>query len=137
MKNWLPLALAPALLAGCNVEWRREHVLACRLDEQRLVRDTLYFGASVPDGGSVDAAAWQQFEDDTLTPALPNGYTVIPATGMWRGHDGATTRENSRVVTIVHADTAEAALRDIVTRYRGRFHQESVLHERDVVCARF
>ena len=139
MKFRLVCLLALPLLSGCQLEWRREHVLACRADEQLLVRDALYFGASIPGGGEVDANAWRQFEDDTLTPAFPHGYTILPASGVWRGDDGKATREASRVVVVVHADTAQSAssLRSVAARYRERFHQESVLHEHGVVCARF
>lgn len=139
MKFWLACILAAPLLSGCQLEWRREHVLACRADEQRLVRDTLYFGASIPGGGEVGADTWRQFENDTLAPAFPLGYTVMDAHGVWRGNDGEAAREASRVVVIVHADTPEwaARLRDIAARYRERFQQESVLHEHGVVCARF
>jgi len=139
MRFWWAFAFAAPLLGGCNVEWRREHVLACRSDERLLVRDSLYFGAALPDGGEVDAAAWQQFENDVLTPAFPDGYTVLPARGTWRGGNGATTGESSRIVIVVHPDTAAsaAALRDIAARYRERFHQQSVLHEHGVVCAQF
>ena len=136
--RWV-LALVMPLLGACNVEWRREHVLACRPDERRLVRDTLYFGAALPDGGEVDATAWRQFEDEALTPAFPDGYSVVPAHGTWRDSAGAATNESSRIVIVVHADTAgsAAALREIAARYRERFHQQSVLHEHGVVCARF
>jgi hypothetical protein len=139
MKFWLACAFAAPLLSGCQLEWRREHILACRTDEQLLVRDTLYFGAAIPGGGEVDANAWRQFEDDTLAPAFPKGYTLIDANGVWRGDDSKATREASRVVVIVHADTPKSAatLRDVAARYRDRFHQESVLHEHGVVCARF
>ena len=139
MKFWLTCVLAAALLSGCQLESRREHILACRSDEQLLARDTLYMGASIPGGGEVDVGAWRQFENDTLAPAFPQGYTVIDANGVWRGDDGKVTRETSRVVVIVHVDTPEwaARLRDVTARYRERFQQESVLHEHGVVCARF
>ena len=139
MKFWLALALVAPLLDGCNVEWRREHMLACRPDERLLVRDSLYFGAALPDGGEVDATAWGQFENDALTPAFPDGYTVLPARGTWRGSNGITSGESSRIVIVVHPDTtaSAAALRDVAARYRKRFHQQSVLHEHGVVCAQF
>jgi hypothetical protein len=135
----LLLAGAAFALCGCAVEWQREHPLGCRLGEQSMARDTLYFGTQMPDGHSVDADAWQRFESDTLAPAFPRGYTVIDANGVWRDADGHTTNETSRIVVIVHADTdgAAAALRDVVARYRDRFNQESVLQEHSIVCARF
>jgi hypothetical protein len=130
---------AALLLGGCNVEWRREHPLTCRLDEQRLVRDTLYFGASMAGGGEVDETAWHQFEHDVLTPAFASGFSVLDARGAWRGSNGQTHGERSRIVVIVHADTEQIAraVRDVAARYRERFHQESVLHEYGVVCAQF
>jgi hypothetical protein len=133
------LVIAMLALCGCAADWRREHPLGCRLDEQRLVRDTLYFGASIPGGGEVDAEAWRQFEDAVLTPAFAQGYTVSAANGAWRGDDGRIVHEATRVVVFVHADTeqAAAALRNVIALYRERFHQQSVLHEYGVVCARF
>lgn len=133
------LAIAICGLAGCALDWQREHPLGCRLDEQPLVRDTLYFGASIPGGGEVDADAWRRFESDTLVPAFPQGYTVTAANGAWRGDDGTITHEATRVFTVVHADTAEwaATLRRVAAGYRDRFHQQSVLHEHSVVCAQF
>jgi hypothetical protein len=135
----LLLASAAFALCGCAVEWQREHPLGCRLDEQSLVRDTLYFGASIPGGGEVDAEAWRQFEEGTLARAFPQGYTVTAANGAWRGDDGVVIHEATRVVTVVHADTAQwaATLRRVTTDYHDRFHQQSVLHEHGVVCARF
>jgi hypothetical protein len=135
----LLLAGMLAVTAGCHAEWVREHPLGCRLDEQLLVRDALYFGRSIPGGGEVDAQAWQRFEDEVLLRAFPRGYTVLDANGHWRGDDGATIGETSRVVILVHADdsASEAALRDVVARYRTMFRQESVLRERTAVCASF
>lgn len=137
------LALCAAALGGCATvgtkpEWTVEHALGCRLDEQRLVRDALYFGRSTP-GGDVDDAAWRAFEDEVVAAAFPHGFTVLDASGRWRGADGALASEGSRVVLVVHADDAatEARVRGVVARYRERFRQESVLRERAAVCASF
>lgn len=136
--------LAAAAIGGCSMngakrEWLVDHPLGCRLDEQRLVRDTLYFGRAIPGGGRVDEAAWQAFETDVVAAAFPQGYTVVDAAGHWRGADGVLAGEDSRIVLLVHADDAdtEARVRDVVRRYRERFRQESVLRERAAVCASF
>jgi hypothetical protein len=138
------LAMAAVAGGGCasdgvKREWVIEHPLGCRLDEHRLVRDTLYFGRSIPGGGEVDDAAWRAFEADVLAPAFPDGYTVLDASGHWRDAAGAAVAEASRVVLIVHADdgATEQRVRDVVARYRARFRQESVLRERGAVCATF
>jgi len=134
----LSVAFAVAcMLCGCaNVEWMQKHELYCRMDEKLEIRDTLYFGLSIPSGGSVGDADWTAFADDAIGHAFPNGFTVADAHGTWRGADGSAVSEPSRVVTIVHPDdgTTDAAIRAIVQRYRTTFRQEAVLRERTSVC---
>ncbi len=135
----LGLVGALAALAGCHVEWVRDHPLGCRSDEQPLLRDTLYFGRAIPGGGEVDEAAWQRFDADVLARAFPRGYTTLDARGHWHGDDGVPVSEASRVVIVVHDRdaTSEAALRTVVEAYRTRFRQESVLRERTAACVAF
>src|SRR3982750_3772619 len=119
----LVYALVASMLAGCDVEWTRKHELYCRMDERLELNDTLYFGLSIPGGGSVSDAEWARFADEAIGHAFPNGFTVIDAHGTWRGVDGAAVSEPSRVVTIVHPDdgASDAAIRAIVQRYRTTF----------------
>ncbi|HEY6984692.1 MAG TPA: DUF3574 domain-containing protein [Rhodanobacteraceae bacterium] len=128
-------ALAPAL-HGCAVEWTREHKLYCRMDEHLRIRDTLYFGLSIPGGGSVADPDWSRFESDVISRAFPNGFSVVTGRGSWRGADGTIVSEPSRIVVIVHDDDApsDAAVRDVVQRYRTEFRQEAVLRERTATC---
>jgi len=131
------LVAVATTLAGCDVEWTRKHELYCRMDERLEIRDTLYFGLSIPGGESVDDAAWKEFADDTIGTAFPKGFTVLDAHGTWRGADGSAVSEPSRIVTIVHPDdsASDTAIRAIVQRYRTTFRQEAVLRERTSVCA--
>jgi hypothetical protein len=126
-------------LSGCHLDWVREHPLGCRPDERALVRDTLYFGRSIPGGGNVSDEDWKRFEAEVIAPAFPQGYSVLDAHGRWRGNDGNTIGEDSTIITLVHPDdtTTAAAVRAIASNYRERFHQESVLRERSAVCASF
>ena len=80
------LLLASLALGGCHADWVREHPFGCRADEQARVRDTLYFGRSIPGGGRVDAAAWARFEAEVLLPAFPQGYTLVDAPGAVSVH---------------------------------------------------
>ena len=133
------LALGALGCGGCHLELLRDNPLGCRSDEQSLVRDTLYFGASIPGGGEVDESAWKQFENEFVAPAFPSGFTVIDGKGHWRGEDGHDRAEHTRIVTVLHSDSVQdaQALRAIAKRYVDRFHQESVLRERNAVCAQF
>ncbi len=88
--------------------------------------ERLYFGLAMP-GGAVGEDEWGAFVDAEITPRFPGGLTIIEARGQWRGADGRLLRESTRVVEIVHDGGAEAALGEIVSRYKARFRQESVL----------
>ncbi|HKE47401.1 MAG TPA: DUF3574 domain-containing protein [Rhodanobacteraceae bacterium] len=136
LRAHLALAIAVTATSGCAVEWTREHTLYCRMDEKLAIRDTLYFGRAIPGGGTVGDADWSRFESDVIAHAFPQGFTVLDARGSWRGNDGATVSEPSRAVVIVHEDDAasDAAIRDIVQRYRSEFRQEAVLRERSAAC---
>lgn len=99
------LAAVLLVLARCNVQWVRDS------DKQSLIRDTLYFGGSIPGGGAVAAQAWESFVAHILTPAFPRGYTVLDGQGVWR-----RGREPKRLVIVLHADDAGS---DAAARCRG------------------
>ena len=99
------------------------------------LRTTLYFGLARPKG-SVSELEWQIFLRDEVTARFPEGLTVWEAEGQWRGPDGAIGHERSKVLLLVHPDTAaaRAAVQTLIARYRQRFDQESVLWEAARVC---
>jgi hypothetical protein len=134
------LGIATIALDGCAMTLAREHPLLCPLGEQRLVRDTLYFGMTRPGGGAaISADDWRSFVDGKLAIVFPNGFTIVDATGQWRGADGAIAREPSKLVSVLHPDdpASEHGIADVIHAYQLRFAQESVLRERSAVCARF
>jgi hypothetical protein len=133
------LGLAFASLGGCHLEMVREHPLGCRMDEQALIRDTFYFGRSIPDGGHVSDADWESFQAATLAAAFPKGFSVLEAHGRWQGDHGEAVGEDSHVVIVIHPDDAASAkaVRDVAEAYKRRFRQESVLREAATVCAKF
>ena len=124
MKRLALLALLfahPAVAAGCD-----------GLAGTEQMRIELLFGRVAP-------AAWQAFLASDVTPAFPDGLTVLNGNGQWRNGRGVITREASTVVLII-APRAE----DLVTRlnairdsYKKRFHQESVGLVMAPVCASF
>jgi hypothetical protein len=102
------------------------------------VRTTLYFGLTRPTG-TVSEQEWRIFVRDHVTPRFPDGLTLWGAEGQWRRPDGRIARERSKVLLLVHDDTASAraTLGELVTIYKRMFEQESVLWESSLVCASF
>jgi len=99
------------------------------------LRTTLYFGLARPKG-SVSELEWQVFLRDEVTSRFPDGLTVWDADGQWRNTAGSIDHENSKVLLLVHPDTAaaRASVQGVIERYRKTFDQESVLWETARVC---
>jgi hypothetical protein len=99
------------------------------------VRTTLYFGLQRPKG-AVSELEWQIFLRDEVTKQFPDGLTVWEAQGQWRSAAGTVDQERSKVLLLVHADTAAArqGIQSVIEAYRRAFEQQSVLWERSRVC---
>lgn len=117
------------LLCGCAMELVREHPLGCRLDERRMVRDTLHFDVPGRDG---DPAPDRDAFAARIAATFPDGFTVLDAHG-YRAGDARSAR---RVVVAIHPPDAalDAAVRALVAGYRQRFPGHAVLRERSAVC---
>ncbi|RQO49744.1 DUF3574 domain-containing protein [Variovorax sp. KBW07] len=127
-------------LAGCGaLPPTNASAKACATGFDSVERDTLYFGRAIPAGGQVSDAQWTAFLDATVTPAFPQGLTVIDATGQWRGASGGVVREPSKLVVLLHPRSAkdDEAIATIIDTYRKNFGQEAVLQERQSACVRF
>ena len=100
------------------------------------VRTTLYFGLSRAKGPAVNELEWQLFLRDEVTARFPDGLTVWEATGKWKSPAGTIDREQSKVLLLVHPDTADArkSVQALIDGYRKQFDQQSVLWERARVC---
>ena len=107
----------------------------CGASSGAQVRTTLYFGLARPKG-SVSELDWQLFLRDDVTARFPEGLTVWDASGQWRRADGQIEHEGSKVLLLVHPDTAAArsSVQSVIAQYRQRFDQESVLWETAYVC---
>ncbi len=129
--------LAPAIVlafAGCAVVPSSP----CAPGQQAMRTELLYFGTAMPQG-TVSPEDWRGFVDEVVTPRFPDGLTAWPATGQWRSAGGATVREASWVLSIVHRPDAKSdtALADIAEAYKKRFQQESVLRVSSDACVSF
>ncbi|TDF65661.1 DUF3574 domain-containing protein [Cupriavidus sp. L7L] len=135
------IAIAPAIalalafaLSGCAAV----PAAPCAAGEQAAIGELIYFGMAKP-GGTVSEAEWDAFVQGSVAPRFPDGFTVWPASGQWRGADGKAVSEATRVLSLVHApdERSEAAVRAIASEYKARFRQEAVLSVRSHACMSF
>ena len=107
----------------------------CGASSAAQTRTTLYFGLSRPKG-SVSELEWQVFLRDEVTKRFPHGLTVWQAEGQWLTPAGSIDHEQSKVLLLVHADTAAArqSVQAVIQAYRKAFDQQSVLWESSRVC---
>ncbi len=125
----LALLLAhPAWAGGCE-----------GLTGTEQMRIELLFGRSLPGDGRISNASWQEFLATTVTPAFPDGLTVLNGNGQWRNAKGVVGREPSTVVLIIapKADDLVQRLDAIRNAYKQKFLQESVGLVMATVCASF
>lgn len=110
-------------------------VMDCGSSSTAQLRTTLYFGLARPKG-AVTELEWQMFLRDEVTRRFPAGLTVWEAEGQWRTPAGSIDHEQSKVLLLVHPDTAEArqSVQTVIETYRKMFEQQSVLWESARVC---
>ena len=86
----------------------------------------LYFGRAVSGRGEVTAKEWRDFRDQIVTPALPNGFTVLDGQGAWMNpRTRATIAEATKVLEVALPDEPESltAINRIRAAWQRRFRQ--------------
>jgi Protein of unknown function (DUF3574) len=101
-----------------------------RFAGERLVRTELVFGLARA-GGEVTEAEFKQFLEQCVTPQFPDGFTVLPGFGRFRGADGMTIEERSMLLILLYPDDVRREnskkIEEIRDAYKEVFGQESVL----------
>ena len=124
------------LLAGCAAAPE-----SCPVGTGTATIAEAYFGRNVKTRAPVTEAEWARFMADTVTPAFPDGLTVLDGVGQWRNAAGRISREDSKVLLLVlpGQDQAAAAARlaPVTAAWKARFAQESVLTVFRAGCAGF
>jgi hypothetical protein len=99
------------------------------------LRTELFFGKSIPGGGTVTDTAFAQFLDQDVTPRFPAGFTVVPAMGQYRETNGVIDHEASDMLILFYprssVSDASKKVDEIRAAYNKTFHQESVLREEE------
>jgi hypothetical protein len=86
----------------------------------------LYFGRSVAGRDEVSDREWRDFREQVITPALPDGYTVLDGQGAWMNpRSRMTITEQSKIleVALPEAQGNLPLINRIRRAYQQRFHQ--------------
>ena len=130
------LLLSALMLSACAVE---PQPATCPSGTPMRMYE-LYFGRSVPGNREVTDRDWSGFTEQVITANLPNGYTVLDATGAWMNpKTQRTIREATKVLQAALPDTPDslAAITRIRTAYQKQFHQQLVGMTTQAICASF
>jgi hypothetical protein len=87
---------------------------------------SLYFGRSVKGRTPVTDQEWRNFRNEVITPALPDGYTVLDGQGAWmnpRTHVTIAEATKVLVVAMPEAPDSQTVINRIRSKWQQRFHQ--------------
>jgi len=132
--HFVPALAAALVLGACAVATPGQ----CPAGSDAAVSEHLYFGTATPDG-VVSDEEWTAFLRDEITPRFPDGLTTWTANGQWRGKDGVIVSEGSHVLQLLHGadEPVDTEIIAIITAYKSRFRQESVLRVTAPACTSF
>ena len=128
-----PLLLASLLaVSGCA---QRAVVTGTELQGGAIsnsawIREEVYFGLSRPNGELIAHDVFATFTDREIAARLPSGFTILESTGYWRGANGVTIKEPSRILIVYYRESEREiarAIGEIASLYKRQFAQESVL----------
>ncbi|MBI9092633.1 MAG: DUF3574 domain-containing protein [Desulfobacterium sp.] len=86
-----------------------------------VYRVQLFFGLSLPQGGSVSYYDWQLFLEEEIAKTF-DGFNVVDSIGFYKGKP-----ERSKIVTIVLDQDDMPKVIKLGKVYAAKFHQESVM----------
>ncbi len=139
MLQLLKPAVITALLAGLAGCTAPEQTCAPGVGSP-VVIFSLYMGESIPGRGDLTDKEWQSFLDNTVTTDLPNGYTVVDASGAWMNPiSRKTIKEPTKllIVALPQVPASLAAVNRIRAEYQSKFHQQLVGMTVQQACAVF
>jgi len=86
-----------------------------------IYRVRLFFGLSLPAGGSVSLYDWETFEKDQISRTF-DGYNIVDSTGYYKGKP-----ERSKIATFIIDKKEMPKVKKLAKSYARQFHQESVM----------
>ncbi|WP_169736881.1 DUF3574 domain-containing protein [Pseudonocardia spinosispora] len=140
------VGVALALLGGCAAEpapGPPAPASPARGACDAYSRTELFFGTNRAVGEPISDQEFTAFVDAEVTPLFPDGLTVLPGSGQFRGADGRLVRERSQVLVLIYPVSTDGESGSKIDRirelYKQKFAQESVLRvdDQDPSCVSF
>ncbi len=89
--------------------------------ETQIYRVRLFFGLSLPEGGSVSFHDWQYFLQKHIATTF-DGFNVVDSLGFYKGKP-----ERSKVITLIVMKQEMPKIEALARLYAQKFHQDSVM----------
>ncbi|MCP9904517.1 DUF3574 domain-containing protein [Cyanobium sp. BA5m-21] len=91
--------------------------------ESGWLKSELYFGARIANGSLISPEAWAEFLEQVITPAFPDGLTVVQALGQMRSSNGVIRQQPTWVVVILRprGSLEDQRIRSVINNFRSRF----------------
>lgn len=106
-------------------------VAQLRFNASSFMRTELFFGRSRTSGSEISDEEFADFLDDTVTPAFPDGLTVLDGLGQFRDREGKIIQEKAKVLILIYRKSERKnygrRIEQIRDAYKKRFDQQSVL----------
>ena len=122
---------APAMSAALANTTGDQTVAYPSIAADKYYRTELFFGRSIPGGGTVSDDEWHRFLADVVTPRFPDGFSIMDAAGQYREKDGTIDREHTEVLVFLYPvnkrTSSRRKIEEIRRAYVKQFKQESVL----------
>jgi hypothetical protein len=97
--------------------------------EQRTLVAELFFGRNIKGRKALTDLEWSKFAADTITPNLPDGFTVFDGYGQWRNpQTGHIAHDPTKILLVAAKRSPDLAdrLSAVIDAYKARFEQQSV-----------
>lgn len=104
------------------------------------VQVELFFGRNIGEMLGVGEDAWSKFLDEEVTPRFPDGLTVSAIEGQWKDQfSGRIVREPGKrlLLIVTMTDAVRTRLGEIISIYKTRHSQQSVLMTERDICVAF
>jgi hypothetical protein len=122
--NKILLLTLSLFVAAPSISYARERPAPARCPavcDSEIYQVRLFFGLSIPGGGSVTLEQWKEFQTKEIATAF-EGFNVVDSTGFYKSE-----AEPSKIVTVIVKESDVVKAKTIAQRYARLFKQDSVM----------